>query len=77
MELHFSVAISIHINFGTAEILKIQKVVALKHVLDTYKTSGFTVHTSLGYVKFDSLQNGLAFVSKSVTVQKSKSLILR
>jgi len=34
-------------------------VVALKHVLDTYITKDFTVHTVLGDGQFSSLQKGL------------------
>ena len=62
----FLVTISRHIKFGMAEMLKNQKsstiFVALKHVLDTFKTKGFTVHTVLGDGQFASLQNGLASV---------------
>ena len=68
----FLVTISRHIKFGTAEMLKNQKsstiFVALKHVLDTYKTNGFAVHTVLGDGQFASLQNSLASVGVVLNV---------
>ena len=41
---------------------------ALKHLLDTYKTKGLTVHTVLGDGKFASLQNCLATVGVVLNV---------
>ena len=61
-----------HIKFGTAEMLENQKVstiiMPLKHVLDTYKTRGFTIHTVLGDGQFSSLQNGLDSVGLFLNV---------
>ena len=45
-EIAFLVTIYIHVKFDTgARVIR-----ELKHVLDTYKTSSFMVHTVLGEV---------------------------
>ena len=68
--IEFLVTTSRHIKFGTAEMIKNQKVITivLKQVLVASNIKCLTVHTLLGDGRFTSLKNGLANVGLVVNV---------